>query len=248
MATPWALGRRNRYQDIPVGNFRLNSFGRSCDIHPISFAVDRVFCISLSARTDRRELFGREVATFISNEVEFFIAEPSNDPVRGCYESHQAIAIKALSAGWERVLIFEDDAKPYKLGPRQICWINRFLQRGQFEVLHLGYTMGRTWLTWFLYIACGRVVALHAYVLSHEGCRVLAETPFSGEPVDVMFKRKMKQHCVFPMLFRQQPAVLAGSNIETCAMNDDEWWDRNWRRHQLSPIKNIWRTLLRFRF
>ena len=227
---------------------RNNSFGQGFNAQSVSFDVDRSFCISLGARADRRELFDLTVASLISSEIEFFIVEPCADPVRGCYESHQAIAIKALSEGWERVLIFEDDAKPYKLCPRQIRWINRFLKHGQFEALHLGYTMGRTWLTWFPYIARGRVVALHAYVLSHEGCRVLAETPFSGEPVDVMFKRKMKQHCVFPMLFRQQPAVLAGSNIETCATNDDEWWDRNWRRHQLSPIKNIWRTLLRFRF
>jgi hypothetical protein len=242
------LGYRKRYQDIPVRHFRLNSLARSCDIHRISFDVDKVFCISLSARTDRRELFGREVVPLIFNEFEFFIVEPCADPIRGCYESHQAIAIKALSAGWDRVLIFEDDAKPYTLNSRQVGWINRFIRRGQFEALHLGYTMGRTWLTWFPYIARGRVVALHAYILSREGCRVLAETPFSGDPVDVMFKRKMKQHCVFPMLFRQQPAALAGSNIEACAVNDDEWWEKNWRKHQVSLLRNAWRTLLRFRF
>lgn len=227
---------------------RNNSFVPGFNAQIASFDVDQSFCISLGARADRRELFDSAVASLISNKVEFFIVEPCADPVRGCYESHQAIAIKALSAGWERVLIFEDDAKPYRLCPRQIRWINRFLQRGQFEALHLGYTMGRIWLTWFPYIARGRVAALHAYVLSQEGCRVLAETPFSGEPVDVMFKRKMKQHCVFPMLFRQQPAVLTGSNVETHAMNDDVWWEKNWRKHRLSLLKNAWRTLVRFRF
>lgn len=227
---------------------RNNSLRQGFSAQSVSFDVDRSFCISLGTRADRRELFGAAVVSLISNEIEFFIVDPCADPVRGCYESHQAIAIKALSAGWERVLIFEDDAKPYKLGPRQIRWINRFLQRGQFEVLHLGYTMGRTWLTWFPYIARARVVALHAYVLSHEGCRVLAETPFSGEPVDVMFKRKMKQHCVFPMLFRQHASDLTGSDIEACVENDDDWWQRNWRRHQFSLVKNFWRTLLRIRF
>lgn len=214
----------------------------------ISFDVDQTLCISLSARADRRQLFGQTVAPLISNEVEFFIVEPCADPVQGCYESHRAIAIKALKEGWERVLIFEDDAKPYKLDDRQVGWINRFMRRRHFGVLHLGYTMGRTWLTWFPYIARGRVVALHAYILSREGCRMVAETPYSGVPVDVMFKQKMKQYCVFPMMFRQQPASLTGSNIEACAVNDDEWWDRNWRKHQLSLIRNIWRTALRFRF
>jgi len=50
------------------------------------------------------------------------------------------------------------------------------------------------------------------------------------------------------MLFRQQPAAITGSNIEARALNDDEWWQRNWRKHQLSPLKNFWRTLMRIRF
>lgn len=245
---PWASGRRKCYQDIPVRNSRLNPSDRSGDDLRAWFDVDHTFCISLNARADRRELFSQAVTPVITNKIEFFIVEPCADPIRGCYESHQAIAIKALAAGWERVLIFEDDAKPYKLRARQIVWINRFIGGRSFEALHLGYTMGRTWLTWFPHIARGKVVALHAYILSREGCRVLAQTPYSGLPVDVMFKRKIKQHCVFPMLFRQQPAALAGSNIESYAMNDDQWWQRNWRKHQLSPLKNIWRTLLRIRF
>lgn len=35
MAIPWAFGRKKRYQDTPMRNFRLNSFDRSCDIHPV---------------------------------------------------------------------------------------------------------------------------------------------------------------------------------------------------------------------
>lgn len=227
---------------------RLNLSDRSGDTQRVRFDVDQAFCISLNARADRRKLFSRAVAPLISNGIEFFTVESCADPVRGCYESHQAIAIKALSAGWERVLIFEDDAKPYKFSAWQVGWINRFICARPFEALHLGYTMGRTWLTWFPYIARGRVVALHAYILSSEGCKVLADTPFSGEPVDVMFKRDIKQHCAFPMLFCQQPAELTGSDIEACEKNNDEWWQRNWRKHQLSPLKNFWRTLLRIRF
>ena len=228
-----------------MGLFRRTPLGHSSGI---LFDVDRVFCISLRGRADRRALFEQAVTPLIGNSIEFFIVEPCADPVQGCYESHQAIAAKALKEGWQRVLIFEDDAKPYTLNVRQVRWINRFLRQGRFEALHLGYTMGRTWMTWFPYIARGQVVALHAYVLSRDGCQVLAETPYDGMPIDVMFKRNIKQHCVFPMLFRQQPAALTGSNIEACASNDDAWWQRNWRKHRLSPLKNIGRTLLRIRF
>lgn len=214
----------------------------------VSFDVDALLCISLKEREDRRNLFRQTVSPSITNPVDFFIAERCADPVQGCYESHQAVARLVLAHDWERVLVFEDDAKPYGIRFGQAWWINRFIRRDQFQVLHLGYSMGRTWMTWFPFIARGNVVALHAYVISREGCQVLVETPYSGVPVDVMFKQNIKQHCVYPMLYRQHAATLAGSDIEKNAINEDEWWQRNWRDHRVSLLKNCWRTLFRIRF
>lgn len=214
----------------------------------IKFDVDAVYCISLKERQDRRDLFSQSVGSKLQNPVVFHVVEKSKDPVRGCYESHQALARAALNDGRERILIFEDDAKPYDLKAAPIRWINRFIRTRQFEALHLGYSMGRTWLTWFPFIARGRVVALHAYILSREGCRILASTPYDGTPVDVVFKTRIKQHCVFPMLFRQHATSETGSDIETVVRNEDDWWQRNWDKHRMSPLKNIWRTLFRVRF
>jgi len=50
------------------------------------------------------------------------------------------------------------------------------------------------------------------------------------------------------MLFRQHAAAITGSDIATLAMTEDEWWERNWKKHKRSVWKNIWRTLVRFRF
>lgn len=188
----------------------------------IRFDVDAVYCISLDARSDRRELFRESIAAVLDNPVIFHIVEKQSDPKRGCYESHQALAQLALDQGLERILIFEDDVKPYPLKASRIRWINRFMRTHRFEALHLGYSMGRTWLTWFPFIARGKVVALHAYVLSREGCKILAQTPYDGTPVDVMFKRRIRQHCVFPMMFRQHAAAVTGSDLELVVRNEDE--------------------------
>jgi hypothetical protein len=214
----------------------------------IEFAVDDVYCISLKDRSDRRELFRQSVQSLIKNPVTFHVVEKHHDPVRGCYESHQALARLALERGLARVLIFEDDVAPYELKAAPVRWINRFILTRRFQALHLGYSMGRTWLTWFPFIARGRVVALHAYILSREGCQVLVDTPYSGMPVDVMFKKRIKQHCAFPMLFRQHGAARTGSDIETEVNNEDEWWQRNWDKHRVSPVKNFWRTMFRLNF
>lgn len=214
----------------------------------IKFDVDAVFCISLKERADRREMFKDSIQRLIGNPVAFHLADRNKDPVRGCYESHQDVARYALENNLDRVLIFEDDVAPYELPPSQIRWINKFLRTKKFEALHLGYSMGRIWLTWFPFIARGRVVALHAYVLSRQGCLTLVNTPYNGTPVDVIFKKQIKQHCAFPMLFRQHPAEAAGSDIEHRVKNEDEWWQVNWEKHIKSAYKNIWRTVFRLGF
>lgn len=214
----------------------------------IKFDVDTVYCISLKERQDRRDLFSQTVGSKLQNPVVFHMAEKNEDPVKGCYESHQALARLAIKNELNRILVFEDDVKPYELNATPIHWINRFIRNHRFEALHLGYSMGRTWLTWFPFIARGRVVALHAYILSREGCRILSNTPYDGTPVDVIFKKHIKQHCAFPMLFRQHSAAETGSDIETAIKNEDDWWERNWAKHRMSPLKNIWRTLFRVGF
>ncbi|MFJ4155082.1 hypothetical protein ACIPZF_09770 [Pseudomonas sp. NPDC089752] len=214
----------------------------------VHFDVNAVYCISLDTRADRRALFQQSIATQLDNPVTFHVVEKDKDPQRGCYESHQQLAQHALAQGLERILVFEDDVKHYELKASRVRWVNRFMRSHRFEALHLGYSMGRTWLTWFPFIARGRVVALHAYVLSREGCRILANTPYAGEPVDVMFKRRIKQHCVFPMMFRQHAAAVTGSDLEAVVCNEDAWWEKNWRKHWRSPLKNLWRTALRLDF
>jgi len=214
-------------------------------VKKVRFDVDAAYCISLDTREDRRELFRESIVKQIENPVAFHVVQRAEDPKRGCYESHQQLAQLALDSGLQRILIFEDDVKAYHLSASRVNWINRFMRRNQFEALHLGYSMGRTWLTWFPFIARGRVVALHAYVLSRAGCKILAQTPYDGTPVDVMFKHRIRQHCAFPMMFRQHAAAVAGSDLEHIVRNEDEWWERNWQKHYKSPLKNLWRTVLR---
>ncbi len=214
----------------------------------IRFDVDAVFCISLDTRGDRRKLFTETIGQQLDNEVVFHVVQKNSDPARGCYESHQQLARHALENGLDRILIFEDDAKAYEFTATRVRWVNRFMQKRPFEALHLGYSMGRTWLTWFPFIARGRVVVLHAYVLSRQGCRILADTPYDGTPVDVVVKHRIRQHCVFPMMFRQHAAAVTGSDLEQVVRNEDEWWERNWAKHRRSPAKNIWRTVLRLNF
>lgn len=189
-------------------------------------SIDGVLCISLKDRQDRRDLLLQTMRKS-GLDIEFVLVDPDReDPVRGCFESHLKCANIALQRNYSRVLIFEDDALPYDFHPRVINRINSFIASRDFSILHLGYTMGKIWLTWNMSIARGRATALHAYVLSRHGCEEFSRLEYHSEPIDRVVRKTIKQHFVFPMLFGQQPARLTSSDIENIACNDDEFWKK----------------------
>lgn len=208
-------------------------------------AVDGVLCISLKDRQDRRALL-LEAMKNSGLSIEFILVDPDKEnPARGCFESHVKCATIALQRNYSSVLILEDDALPYTFSANKVQKINNFITAEDFSILHLGYTMGKIWLTWNLSIARGRVTALHAYVLSRRGCLEFSKLEYRSEPIDRAVRASIKQHCVFPMMFGQQPARLASSNIEAIAPNDDIFWKNNWNRHIRSAVKNLYMTLFR---
>ncbi|WP_420235139.1 hypothetical protein ACN079_13640 [Pseudomonas sp. ABY48] len=211
-------------------------------------AVDGVLCISLRERQDRRDLLIKSMKNS-GLDIEFVLVDADREnPVRGCFESHVKCANIALQRNYTRVLILEDDAIQYAFAPSTVNHINKFITSKDFAILYMGYTMGKIWLTWHRFIARGRVTALHAYILSRRGCEEFSRLEFKSEPVDRAVRQQIKQHCVFPMMFGQQPAHLTSSDIESVACNDDEFWRRNWNRHIKSAAKNLYLTVFRRNF
>lgn len=208
-------------------------------------SVDAVLCISLKDRKDRRDLLLKSIKNS-GLTVEFVLVDADREnPVRGCFDSHVKCANLALQRNYARVLILEDDALQYDFSPNAINHINKFITTKDFSILHLGYTMGKIWLTWDWFIARGRVTALHAYILSRRGCEEFSKLEYDSEPVDRAVRKQIKQHCVFPMMFGQQPAHLTSSDVESVACNDDAFWRKNWNRHIKSAAKNLYMTLFR---
>jgi len=131
--------------------------------------VDGVLCISLTERSDRRELLEKEFSGSGLN-IEFLIVErDSESPERGCFTSHARCADLALARGYERVLILEDDATLLQFWPTQVSQINSFMKRCEPELFYLGANLGKVWLTWNRGIARVRTKGAHAYILSRKG-------------------------------------------------------------------------------
>ena len=75
---------------------------------------DRIVCINLKERNDRREIAEKRFQE-LGIPVEFYLAD--RDPEsgeRGCYNSHMTVIKKAYHDNLNNVLIFEDDVCPTK--------------------------------------------------------------------------------------------------------------------------------------
>ncbi|UBU47763.1 glycosyltransferase family 25 protein [Cobetia amphilecti] len=213
--------------------------------------VDGVFCISLVERKDRRQMLLEEFAP-LGLDIEFYLAErDSEDPERGCYESHQACAAMAIERGYERVLILEDDATLLNFKHEVIRRANTFLKFKKPEILYLGGMLGRMWLIPFPNIVRARLTGTHAYVLSRQGCKKLVRQKFVGTPIDTHYCNVVKSYSVYPMLSAQQPEDEMKSDIVEnrvkrkggASVKDKRYWNNNFSKQPSALKRDIWRTL-----
>jgi GR25 family glycosyltransferase involved in LPS biosynthesis len=104
-------------------------------------AFDRVYCISLKDRTDRREAAKREFARVgLLDRVEFVIVDRHpTDSEQGIFESHMSCVRAGLAAGAQRILIFEDDVVFRRFSPTVLARAVDFMKsNGDWGLFSLG--------------------------------------------------------------------------------------------------------------
>ena len=93
-------------------------------------AFDRIYCISLAGRTDRREQARAEFRRVgLADRVEFKIVDkhPTNSE-RGIFESHLQCLRDGLNAGAKRMVVFEDDVVFRRYSPARLRDAVKFLE------------------------------------------------------------------------------------------------------------------------
>lgn len=112
-------------------------------------AFDAIRVISLLRRTDRRAQVSRELAALGcppgAGRVAFFDAiEPAaadgfdSIGARGCYLSHLAVLQQAQAAGWQRLLVVEDDAM-FMPATREALALDALCRQAAWDFLYLGH-------------------------------------------------------------------------------------------------------------
>lgn len=153
---------------------------------------DRLYCVSLREREDRRISAQTEFAKVgLEHRVEFLISERySNDFEREVYDSHMTCLRKGLEAGAKNIVIFEDDIEFDRFDPKRLECCTDFLQKHpEWKVMLLGALIRSSQKTSNPCVRKVRYQSLtHAYVLNRHYAETLAYEPWQGIVNDTLFR------------------------------------------------------------
>lgn len=165
---------------------------------------ERIYCISVGERTDRREAVMREFDKVgLADRVEFVIVRRHpTDVEQGMYESHMTCLRKGLEAGAGRIIVFEDDVLFDRFDAGRFNRCTRFLSaHPDWRVLLLGGLIRASEKTTDPCVQKVRYQSLaHAYAINRPYAQTLAYTPWQGIVIDTVF-RPLTDHvyAVYPM-------------------------------------------------
>ena len=217
-----------------------------------------VYCINLKTRDDRYE-HARSVLDPLDLDVTYLrVDRHPDDPEQGCFESHIKAISLAYKKGSEFVLVFEDDIQitpSYKDGDLDLVLDS--LKSSEYEFLYLGWHALLDETTKRVSsierpdtnnLALYEVMALggHAYVMQRSMMARFVDRPYTGIPIDVLYRQEPKTIAVYPALFEQAGLE---SDLDTCAPRGGfivqlRRWS-HWYVTQINvPFHYVWKTLL----
>lgn len=173
---------------------------------------DRIYCISLRHRTDRRSQAHRQFTRLgIASRVDYMLVDRHpTDSEQGIYESHLRCLRQGLEAGARRMLIFEDDVTFDGFDPRAFKQAVAFLERHpEWMLLFLGCLVKGSRATESAAIrAIDYRCLAHAYAIHGPCARQVVEKPWRNLPFDVMLRGlDATSYAVCPMFAFQNDAA-----------------------------------------
>lgn len=173
---------------------------------------DRIYCISLEAREDRRKAAAESFAKVgLTGKVEFVLVRPHPHNIeQGMYESHMTCLQKGLEAGAKNIVVFEDDVIFDRFHPDHFAQCISYLEsHPDWKVLLLGALIRSSRKTENPYIQKVRYQSLaHAYALNRSYAESLAYQPWNGTVIDTLFRPLHDDiYAVYPMFAFQNDFI-----------------------------------------
>ncbi len=153
---------------------------------------DRIYCISLQQRTDRRERARREfVRVGLTNQVQFVLVQKDqSDSERGIFESHMSCLRAAIDSGAQRIAVFEDDIHFCRFSPDILEESVRFMKTSaDWRLFFFGCFVKRSWRTSFRSVLRVKYRCnAHAYVMHRKFADELVDMKWQGIAYDDLLR------------------------------------------------------------
>jgi GR25 family glycosyltransferase involved in LPS biosynthesis len=163
---------------------------------------DKVYCISLAGRPDRRaEAEAQFARVGLGGRVEFVVVRKHpTDCEQGIYESHLQCLSRGLAEGATQILVFEDDILFDGFTAAALERCVAFLEaEPEWHMLFLGCMVKGSRRTPFTGVAQVRYRSLtHAYAIHRRFAEQLVARPWHGVPYDD-FLRDLKDERTFAL-------------------------------------------------
>lgn len=171
---------------------------------------DAIRCINLVSRDDRYEV-ANTMFQSIDVDVDFFRTERHpNGGLQGCFESHVAIIKEAYDAGYDNVLIFEDDVAITKHFNAKLlkAAINFMESNDDWDMFYLG-ALPEIKKHKIVKMTDKRIykvnsLCTHAYVVSRRMMEKFHDAQYYGIPLDYVFVENDNSYAVYPSIFNQR--------------------------------------------
>lgn len=183
--------------------------------------LDKIVCISVASRSDRQKTVEEEFHRVgLCPLIQFYRPKrDSEDPVRGCFESHRRVMMDALRNKCNNVCIFEDD----------VTFRSDFRSHTLNDIFDAYKSLPKDWLSYYLghWSICGYNITpnlrytismtTHAYIASKPLMNILNKTPYSSregnwirkcfgshyDAVDGFVREQGKQYAYYKMVAYQ---------------------------------------------
>jgi GR25 family glycosyltransferase involved in LPS biosynthesis len=193
---------------IPGGAAESQSDGGRSRATPWDY-FDRVYCITLAGRTDRRRRAEAEFAAVgLAGKVEFRIFQKHpTDAEEGIFESHMQ-CLRAGLEGGDKILIFEDDVTFHRFSLKAMEDAVRFMQSDRdWRIFFLGCFVDSSRRSSFPSVIQIKFRCLaHAYVVNREFAELLVEQRWSGVAYDDLLRKivgRGRAYALYPAIASQ---------------------------------------------
>ncbi len=166
---------------------------------------DRVYCISIDERSDRREQAKAQFAEVgLLERVEFVIVgKHPQDREKGIFKSHMHCLHRGLQESAEHILIFEDDVFFQNVAARSLREACAALKRStNWDALFLGcITKGSTKTKNRSLVRIQYRCLAHAYALNRSFAERIVREKWAGLPFDELLRRCCNKnfYALYPM-------------------------------------------------